>query len=584
MAERKSNRDAALGAKPADVVLKHCRLVNVLSGEIEENVDIAISGGEIVGVGQDYAGAHEVDVAGRYVYPGLIDAHIHLESTKLTIPEAGRLMARFGTAAVITDPHEIANVSGLEGVSFQMDTARDCGFIDVFFTVPSCVPTMNDDAVETCASDLGPDKLRMLQGCKNVVGLGELMNVPGILNGDMAVERKLADFGERGVLDGHAPMLSGKQLNACIYMGIQSDHESTTADEAREKLRRGMVLMIREGSSEHNLDALLPVVNSRNSGRVMFASDDLDPSDMMRRGHINHLVKRAVAKGIDPIVALQMATINPANYFGLSRRMGAIFAGADANLVVSRDLENFEPDFVIHRGQVVYKNGQTLNVNRPGKHHLRPTMHCALPAVGALQIRMEVPKQAHLIDLVPGQIVTRSSMFMPKQQNGCAVADAAQGIAKVCVFDRHMGSGGFGKGFVRGFGMKYGAIGSSVGHDSHNLIIVGMSDAAMLRCAHVICEMGGGQAAVLGDDSGEIVRLPLPIAGLISNDAYENVIAQEQKLEDFCRQALGVTLPRPFAAMSFLALPVIPAIRITDKGLFVVDPGAYPRKVSIFED
>ncbi len=584
MTERKSNREAAAGTKPADVVLKHCRLVNVLSGEIEENVDIAIAGHEIVGVGRDYAGAHEVDVAGRYVYPGLIDAHIHLESTKLTVLEAGRLMARFGTAAVVTDPHEIANVAGLDGVFFQMDTARDCGFIDVFFTLPSCVPTMNDASIETCASKLGPDKLRMLLGDKRVVGLGELMNVPGILSGDEVVEQKLSDFRDHGVLDGHAPMVGGKQLNACIYMGIQSDHESTSLDEAREKLRRGMFLMIREGSSEHNLDDLLPVVNSRNSGRVMFASDDLDPSDMMRRGHINHLVKRAVAKGVDPIVALQMATINPANYFGLSRKLGAIFPGADANIVVSRDLENFEPDFVIHRGQVVYKNGQTLNVNRAGTHYLRPTMQCVLPAVGALQIRMEVPKQAHLIDLVPGQIVTRASKFIPKQQNGCAVADPAQDIAKVCVFDRHMGSGGFGKGFVRGFGIKYGAIGSSVGHDSHNLIIVGVSDAAMLRCAHAICEMGGGQAAVLGDENGEIVRLPLPIAGLMSRDAYEDVIAQEQRLEDFCRQTLGVTLPRPFAAMSFMALPVIPAIRITDKGLIIVDPGAYPRKVGIFEE
>ena len=583
MAERKANLDAAAGRKAADVVLRHCRLVNVLSGEIEENVDIAIAGTEIVGVGKDYEAAHEVDVAGRYVYPGLIDAHIHLESTKLTVAEAGRLMARYGTSAVITDPHEIANVAGLDGIGFMMDMARDCGFIDVFFTAPSCVPALNDAAIETFASELAPDKLRMLQSSKRVVGLGEMMNVPGIVSGDACVAQKLADFADRGVLDGHAPMVSGKTLNACIYMGIQSDHESTTLEEAREKLRRGMVVMIREGSSEHNLDALLPLVSTRNSSRIMFASDDLDPSDMMRRGHINHLVKRAVARGIDPVVALQMATINPANYFGLSRRMGAIFPGADANIVVSRDLENFEPDFVIHRGQIVYKNGQTANANRPGVHRLRPTMNMQIPAIGALMIRMEFPEQAHLIDLVPGQITTRAAKFIPKQVNGLAVADPANGIAKVCVFDRHRCSGGIGRGFVRGFGIKYGAIGSSVGHDSHNLIVVGVSDGAMLRCAQAIVDMGGGQAAVLGDETGDIIRLPLPLGGLMSTATYEEVIAQEQQLDEFCAKTLGVTLPHPFAALSFMSLPVIPSIRITDKGIILIEPGAYPRKVGLFE-
>ena len=580
MREVKAYREVAAGKKPADVVLKHCKLVNVLSGEIEDDVDIALCGDEIVGVGGGYQGTREIDVAGRFVYPGLIDAHIHLESTKLTIPEAGRLMARYGTAAVITDPHEIANVAGMEGVAYQMDCAADCGFIDVLFMMPSCVPTIPDGSIETWVSDLNAEKLEMLAHHADVAGLGELMNVPGILSGDAVVEKKMAAFRRRGmVIDGHAPGVTGKALNTCIYMGVRSDHESTTLEEAREKLRRGMVVMIREGSCECNFDALIGLVNPRNASRVMFASDDLDPSDIMRRGHINHMLKRAVQKGIDPIVAIQMATINPANYFGISDRLGAIFAGAEANLVVSRDLSEFVPDFVVHKGQVVYKNGQSLNMNAPGRRYLGPTMLVQLPAIGAIGVRMEWPAQARLIDLIPGQIGTRESVFVPKQEAGRAVADAAQGIAKVCVFDRHTGSGRYAVGFVRGFGMKFGAIGSSVAHDSHNLVVVGMNDEDILHCADVIRNLGGGQAAVFG---AEVISLPLPVAGLMSNSPYENVIQREHEMADYCRDRLGITLPRPFAALSFLCLPVIPEIRITDQGLFKIEPGAYPKKVDIF--
>ena len=580
MYQKKPYRAAAVGEKPAEVVLKHCKLVNVLSGEIEDDVEIALCGDTIVGVGSGYAGQREIDVAGRYVYPGLIDAHIHLESTKLTIPEAGRLMARFGTAAVVTDPHEIANVAGLDGVAYQMDSAADCGFIDVLFTAPSCVPTLPDATIETCASDLGAEKLEMLAQHRDVVALGELMNVPGILNEDEGVVRKLEVFKKRRLaVDGHAPMLGGKPLNTCIYMGVRSDHESTTLEEAREKLRRGMVIMIREGSSEHNFDELISLVNANNAGRIMFCSDDLDPSDMMQRGHINHLIKRAVQKGIDPIVAIQLATLSPASYFGVSDRLGAIFAGAEANLVVSRDLKDFVPDFVVHKGQVVYKNGQTLDMNAHTKRHLHPTMQVKLPAVGAIGIRMEHPAQARLIDLVPGQISTRESVFLPRYEAGRAVADASQGIAKVCVFERHHGSGSYAVGFVRGFGMKFGAIGSSVGHDSHNLVVVGMTDEDILRCAEVIRQMQGGQAAVFG---AETVALPLPVAGLMSDAPFEEVIDLEHKLDDYCRNRLGISLSRPFAALSFMSLPVIPEIRITDQGLFKIEPGGYPQKVDIF--
>lgn len=578
---KKCFRLEASAQKNADLILTNCRLVNVLSGEIEDDVDIAIKNDEIVGLGKGYHADRIIDVKGRYVYPGFIDAHIHLESTKLTIPEVGRLMARFGTSTVITDPHEIGNVAALDGLSYQFDSAKNNGFINVFFVAPSCVPTLTDMSIESAPNTLGPDKLRMVAEHDDVVGLGELMNVPGILMGDETVLQKLEDYRERGlVIDGHAPLLSGPALNACIYMGVQSDHESTNIDEAREKLRRGMVVMIREGSSEKNLDALLPLVNGRNTGRLMFASDDLDPSDMMARGHINHLVKRAVAAGIDPVTAIQMATLSPASYFGIDNRLGAIFPGAQADLVIASDLVSFDPDLVMHEGRIVFENGRLIDETPRLLPHLHPTMNVRLPDIEKLAVKAVDGKKARAIELVPGQILTRQIFFEPVVQDGCVVPDAASDIAKVCVFERHHASGAFAVGFVRGFGFRKGAVGSSVGHDSHNLVVVGMNDADILKCAECIRAMGGGQAAVLGDLSA---TLPLPVAGLMSDASADEVIAAEKHLDTFCAQTLGLAHARPMAALSFMSLPVIPELRITDQGLFYIAPGGYPQKVAIFD-
>ena len=570
-------REEACARKKAGLLLKNCALVNVLSGEIEENVDIAICGNQIVGIGPGYEAEKTIDVAGRYVYPGFIDAHIHLESTKLTVPEAARMMARCGTAAVVTDPHEIGNVAGLNGIAYQMDSAANNAFLDVFFVLPSCVPTLADPSIETAPSTLDAQKLRMAAQHEAVVGLGEMMNVPGVLMGDPEVQQKLADFQARGlVLDGHAPLLSGTALNAYIYMGIQSDHESTHIEEAREKLRRGMPIMIREGSSEKNLDALLPLINGKNTSQLMFASDDLDPTDLEARGHINHLVKRAVAAGIDPMTAIQMATLSPARYFNL-RHLGAIAPGANASLVISPDLVHFAPDIVIHNGVIVFKDGELIE-RETSRPHLHPTMNCKLPELEALQIRAAAPADIRVIELVPGQILTREAREPAHIDASLAVAAPDRDLAKVCVFERHRGTGAFGIGFVRGFGLKRGAIGSSVGHDSHNLVVVGTSDADILACAKQICDMGGGQAAVLGNDSA---TLPLPVAGLMSDAPAHDVIAAEKRLDAFCAQKLGVTHPRPMAALSFMSLPVIPELRITDQGLFHIAPGGYPQKVPV---
>lgn len=575
--------DYATGAKRASYLLKNVRLVNVLSGEIENQVDIAIAEGLIVGVGRSYGAEEVIDCKGQYAYPGFIDAHIHLESSKLMIGEVGRIMAQNGTSAVITDPHEIANVAGLEGVKFQMACARRTPFIDVFFTSPSCVPTLNDAKVETSPSSLRALELRALCEEEEVVGLGEMMNVTGVLHSDADVLDKIeAYYRAKLAVDGHAPMLTGAMLNAYIYRGIRSDHESTSLSEAREKLRRGMVIMIREGSSERNLDALLPLIDAhgRNLSRLMFASDDLDPIDLFERGHINYLVKRAVEKGIDPVAAIQMATLSPAQYFGLDNEMGAIRAGLWANIVVSPDLKSFVPSMVFHRGVRIVDRGKSVVCKSMREHpSLKSSMHVVLPEIEALRVKAVEHAKLRVIQMVPHQIVTQETHETPRIVDGYVEADSSKDVAKVCVFDRHLGTGHFAVGFVRGFGMARGAMGSSVAHDSHPLIVVGTRDEDILRCAEIIRDMGGGQAGVWGEKSE---RLPLPIAGLMSDGQAENVCRQEKRLNAFCQTTLGVTLERPFAAMSFMALPVIPQLRITDRGVFKIEAGGYPERIDLW--
>jgi adenine deaminase len=340
-----------------------------------------------------------------------------------------------------------------------------------------------------------------------------------------------------------------------------------------------MVVMIREGSSEKNLETLLPLVNGRNTGRLMFASDDLDPSDMAKRGHINHLLSRAVSLGIDPVTAIQMATLSPASYFGILHRVGAIYAGAQADLVIAPNLTEFMPDLVMHRGNIVFENGQMHETQVDDMPHLRPTMNVKLPKIDDLRILAASGDKFRVIELVPGQILTRQTICEAVIKDGEAVASPEHDLLKVCVFDRHRGSGSFGMGFVRGYGMKRGAVGSSVGHDSHNMVIVGTNDADILKCAGLIRDLGGGQAGVCGD---AYAALPLPVAGLMSDKTAEDVIQLEAELDKFCAETLGVTLERPFAALSFMSLPVIPEMRITDQGLFQLEPGGYPQKVALF--
>ncbi len=575
-------RKEALGKRQCDCVLRHCRLVNVLSARIEEDVSIAIAGHQIVGIGDEYHGEVELDLEGAYVYPGLIDAHIHLESTKMTIPEVAKVLARYGTSTVITDPHEIANVASLDGLAYQLDTASDNGYLNVYFTAPSCVPALADEAVETFGSHLGPSKLDLFAASPWIVSLGEVMNIPGVLGGDSKVLRKIKHFRQRNmVIDGHAPLLSDQQLNAYIYMGVETDHESTELAEAQQKLDRGMFVMIREGSTERNMNDLLPLITPLNSHRLAFVSDDIEPIDLAQRGHLNAVLRRAVEAGIDPIMALQMVTINPAQFYGLDRHIGAIFPGANADLVVSKDLVNFSPQRVMHHGKWVIENDQILPSGRKTQRFLKPSINVKLPKVADLAIKAQPGRLCTAISIVPEQILTNRICFKPKVVNGIVETSTSQNIAKVVVFERHRGTGAFGVGYVHGFGLKRGAFGSSVSHDSHNIIVIGRTDEEILAVANRIASLGGGQVALA---NGKFAQFALPIAGLMSDEPFEHVVESERHIDLFCHQKLGIEIERPMGAMSFMALPVIPMLRITDQGLFSIAPGGYPEKISLWCD
>lgn len=576
MAHEYTHRAQALGQEPADLVLTNARLVNVLAGRIEDGVSIAVAGSRVVGIG-DYQGRETVDLGGQYVYPGLMDAHLHLESCKLTVPQCARAMSRCGTTTVFADPHEVANVSSIEGVSYLLDTAAHNERVSFYFAVPSCVPAIPDPELETFASYLGPTKLKTFFHSPWFAGLGEVMNIPGALAGDPKVLRKLAEFEARGLpIDGHAPLLSGRELNTYIYLGMRSDHESTRAEEAAEKLARGMWVMLREGSSESNLLDLLPIVNEFNSSRVLLASDDLDPIDLMERGHIDHLLRLMVARGVHPIRALQMATINVATYFG-KKQLGAIFPGARADLVVAPDLTSFRPSSVLRGGRFVLRDGQEMALGRDARRPLRSTMNARLPELAALALPAVPGARLRCLGVREGQIVTEERLLEPRVLDGLAVADPERDLAKLCVFERHHASGGFGVGFVQGLGLRQGALASSVCHDSHNLIVAGMDDASILRAAQRVMDLRGGQVAVAGEREA---CLPLPLAGLMSEASFEEVVQQERALLQFCAEVLGTPLKRLPSTLSFLGLPVIPELKVTDKGCVRIRPGAYPERVS----
>jgi adenine deaminase len=548
--------EIALGKYPVDVLLKNGRLVNVFSGEIHE-ASVAVHEGIIAGFG-DYDAQVTIDLGGAYIVPGFIDGHLHIESSMLSIPEFAANVAPHGTTAVVADPHEIANVLGVEGVRYMLDSSANVP-LRVFIMFPSCVPAT---PFETSGAVLTHTDMEGFKDNERVLGLAEMMNFPGLIAGDPEILAKIRVF-QNKALDGHCPGLTGKALAAYTSAGIGSDHESTSLSEALEKLRNGMRVMIREGSAAKNLDELLPILNGRDSRNCFFVTDDLDPRDIVEKGHIDNLVRTAIAKGVDPVRAIQMATLNTAQYFGL-KRLGAVAPGYLADLLVVDDLEKLTISRVYQAGRLAAENGRML---------ARPASVEAAKLRGSVNVdwsKIDLSIQAsgssaRIIQVVPGQIVTKSIVEPAPVHDGRIVADPERDILKIAVIERHQGTGAFSVGLIRGFGLKSGAIASTVAHDAHNIIVVGASDRDMLAAARGAANMDGGMTVA---DNGQVIaKLPLQIAGLMSRDKIEQVSAMLEEVMR-CAHSLGCPLEAPFATLSFMALTPIPELKLTDQGLF----------------
>ncbi len=544
----------ARGDEPADLVVRGGRVLSVFTREWLD-VDVALCDGFVAALGS-YEGSRVLDATGRYVVPGFIDAHVHLESSKLLVDEFARLVLPLGTTAVVADPHEIANVLGTDGVHWLLDVCAALP-LEVFFMASSCVPASD---FESPRRALTPGDLEGLLRRRRVIGLAEMMNFPGVVSGDERELAKLALDGARHV-DGHAPGVLGRALQAYASAGIRSDHEAFTAQEGRERLRAGMWVLIREASVARNLHALLPLVHEFGPSRMAFCTDDREPEHIAEDGHVNAIVREAVDSGVAPVDALVMASLNAALWHGLDR-LGAVAPGYQADLLVLPDLETFVPEVVLKRGASVEEIPRAV-VPEWVKHTVR------VEPVSSNDFRIPWSGgRARVIGLVPGQIVTESVEEEPTVENGLAVADPSRDLAKVAVIERHLGTGRMAVGFVQGFDLDRGALASTVAHDAHNIVVVGVDDGDMARAVQRLREIGGG--AVVIESRGVRAELPLPVAGLLSDASLADVVEASEGCVDASRD-LGCTVTSPFQALAFLALSVIPSLKITDRGLVDVD-------------
>jgi len=549
----------ARGDEPVDLLIKKARVVNVFSHEIVDT-DVAIAGSWIVGFG-DYEAKEVIDLQGAYLAPGLIDAHVHIESAMVPPSEFGRAVVPMGTTTVVTDPHEIANVHGLDGIRFMAESARH-GALSMYIMASSCVPATH---METSGAQLESADLATLKGSPWLLGLAEVMNFPGVVHGDESVLAKLESFADL-VVDGHCPALTGRELNAYVAAGIQSDHECTTLEEAREKLRLGLTILIREATNARNLKALLPLVTPETMHRVCLCTDDRTPAHLLDEGHIDDMVRTAIAEGLDPIVALRLATLNPANYFRLWDR-GAVAPGRRADLFAFEDLQAPRAHLVVRGGRVVARSGELVEGASGARSGMLPnSVHIdwgaidfAVPAAG---------ERARVIGSIPDQLVTEAYIEAMHIVEGRAEADPANDRLKMAVIERHRASGALGLGFIRGFGLERGALASTVAHDHHNLVVIGADDQSMATAARRAAELSGG--IVVTDGEQVVAEVALPLAGLMSDRPVTEVRDGLDNAIGAARQQ-GAGLDDPFMAMSFMALEVIPSLKLTDQGLVDVE-------------
>ena len=539
----------ARGDEPADLVLTGGRVLSVFTKEWLE-LDVAIKDGHVVGLGR-YEGRDRLDVSGKYLVPGFIDAHMHIESSKLTVDEFARAVLAHGTTAVVADPHEIANVLGTDGIHWLLDCCADLP-LDVYVMASSCVPASR---FESPRRPFTVGDIESLLRRHRTIGVAEMMNFPGVIASDPAEVAKL-QTGLTDHVDGHAPGVRGAGLNAYIAAGIRSDHEATTFEEALEKRRLGMWVMLREASIARNLRDLLPLVKRYGSERCMFCTDDREPSFIVEEGHINQMVRVAVADGISPEDAVIMATINPASYHRLWH-LGAIAPGYQADILVLDDLQTFNPRQVLKRGAPP----RFIKLEVP--EWVRQTMHVA--PVDAASFRISAgPEKIRVIRIIPGQLLTGTEISEPAVRDGFLVADPSRDLVKIAVLERHHATGRIGLGFATNVGLKRGAFASTVAHDAHNVVVLGVDDADMAACVSRLVQLGGG--IVIAEGGRAVEELALPVAGLMSDQPLADVHARLSSMERRLGQ-MGVTMTGPFMTLSFLALSVIPELKITDRGL-----------------
>lgn len=554
---------AAAGSTAPDLVIKGGMVIDVFTRSIRKQ-DIVIKHGTIVHVSEqaDVPAAKQIDAKGLFVAPGFIDAHIHIESSMLIPSRFAEAVIPHGTTAVVADPHEIANCFGTQGIRFMMEDGSSSP-LSFYFTAPSCVPATLE--FETSGAVLGPEQVSEVLDMDGVVALGEMMNFPGVIHGSREVLEKIAAARRRAMpVDGHAPGLTGKELSAYIVAGIDSDHEAFALEEALEKLEKGMYLFIRQGTTARNLEALLPAVNSRTLGRCCLVTDDRHPDELLELGHLDHLLAKAVALGLDPADAVTMVTLNPARRFGLAGH-GALAPGYRADLVLLENLQDFKVDSVFIAGREVSSNERVMIKEGPAT--ALPGSRMELDPDGIDLSIKAAGTRARVMEIVPGELVTRCLEMDVTIENGLVRPDSRRDIALVAVIERHRGTGNVGLGLVKGLGLKEGAIASTVAHDSHNLIVAGMDEESMISAAAALKGLGGGLAAALGDRAS---ALALPVAGLMSPEPVQDVVRGLKEVLDFAAR-LGTSIKNPFMPLSFLALSVIPELKLTDKGLVDVN-------------